>query len=319
MLVKEAIEHIQFAVGSMDDVSGRSVNPMFTLKQIAQQLNFELNQYANKTKGIQDVFSFPLDTNIPFVRAPELALRSEGYSFIMIYINQMAYPLDMKGVRDAFNNYRFRPLQGVPNWIVPWSQGKKQFLSVFPTNSVNPVTATLKESIGKTETQIPIVSGTSLNASRLILQEGRVTIGNEKILYKKADKNYLYDCERGIEGTEPEAHDEEDLITQNNVVIFYSRLPKKITVMRDNTLTDAEGSREIEVCEEHLQGIIKSTTYNLLLKIPNSNAEAYKIDSDVLYEQYASDIRKGYYRTSSLNVRAPYPNETSQALTSLLY
>jgi len=315
LIVREAIEHIQFAVGSMDDVSGRSVNPMFTIKQIAQQLNFELNQYANITKGIQDVFSFPLDTNIPFVRAPKLALRSEGFSFIMIYVNQTAFPMDMRGVRDAFNNFRYRPLQGITNWVVPWSQGKQQFLSVFPTNGTEPITATLAEPIGKTETNIPI---NTTGPSKFLIQEGRVTIGNEKILYKRSDANYLYDCERGVEETEPEDHQTDDLITQNNVVIFYSRLPKKITVMRDNTLTEAEASREIEVCEEHLQGIVKATTYNLLLKIPNSPADAYKIDSDVLYEQYALDIRKGYYKTNNRGIRDPYFNETGIAM-NLLY
>jgi hypothetical protein len=305
MNVKEIIDNIHFDCGSTDDTSGRSINALFTNKQIVSKLNMELNKYARITKGIQDIYTFPMDSTRPFIPAPKLALRSEPYQFIMLYVNNMAFPLDMKGVRDAFNTYRYRPLNGISNWVVPWSRGKEQFLSVFPTNVTKPATCVLAVDITKKDKTIPV----TMDKGSLLMQEGYATIGNEKIFYRYHDKKNLYDCERGIEDTEPEAHNANEIVTQNNMIIFYSRLPKKVECQSDDYFTQAELSREIEICDEHMQGIIMATVYSLLLKIPNSKATNFKVDSDDLYSQYKEEIKAGYYRNNYLNIRNPYMNE----------
>lgn len=316
MNVKDFFFNVRFTSGSLDDTSGRATNNLFTNKQIATQANMELFQYANITKGIQDVYSFPLDTSQPFVAAPPLALRSEAYSFCVIYQNGIAFPLDMRNIREGLNNFRYRPIQGITNWIVPWGAGKEQFFSVFPTNALAPKTTTIVNDILPTDTTINLT-----DAQGFLIQEGRITIGEEKILYRKIVNNIAYNCERGVEDTVAASHLAGDTVTQNNVVLYYARLSKPIEVHDDDFMTKAELSREIEVCEEHVQGILKATCYNLLLKVDPDRADNLKQDYMLLYSQYATDIKKGYYRNHSRGIRNPYQiAETGVAFgTNLLY
>lgn len=301
MNVSDLFYNIRFTTGSLDDTSGRAVNNLFTNKQIATQANMELLQYANITKGIQDVYSFPLDTSTPFVKAPSLALRSEAYSFAVLYQNSIAFPMDMRNMREGLNNFRYRPIQGITNWMVPWGAGKEQFFSVFPTNALAPKTSTITTDILAADTTLTLTSGDGF-----IPQEGRLTIGDEKILYTKRVGNVFSGCERGVEETTASAHSAGVTVTQNNVVLFYSRKPQPIEIDDEDWMTQAQQAREIEVCDEHMQGIIQAISYQLLIKVDTARAERLKIDSKELYEQYETDIKKGYYRFHSRGIRAPY-------------
>ena len=63
----------------------------------------------------------------------------------------------------------------------------------------------------------------------------------------------------------------------------------------------------MEITEEHLEGIIKIVAYNLILKLDNTRAAQYKVDSEALFEQYTADIRKGYEKIrKGANVISPY-------------
>jgi len=293
--------NVRFTTGSLDDTSGRAVNNLFTNKQIATQANLELLQYANITKGIQDVYSFPLQTSTPFVRAPELALRSEAYQFCYVIFNGIAMPMDMRNMREAQNTYRYRPIQGITNWVVPWGAGKDQFFSVFPTNATAPRSATLATDILPDDTTITFSGDTGL-----IIQEGRITIGEEKILYTAKSGSTLTGCVRGIERTSPAKHTAGDAITQNNVIMFYARRAEPIEINDEDWMTKEQQLREIEVCEEHTQGILKATCYNLLTKVDTTRADRLKEDYLNLYNQYAIDIRKGYSRFHARGIRPEY-------------
>ena len=61
MNVREALRRINFKIGNMDDITGKAVNPIIENRYIVDELNSQLRQYANQTKGIQDIFSFSLN------------------------------------------------------------------------------------------------------------------------------------------------------------------------------------------------------------------------------------------------------------------
>ena len=56
-----------------------------------------------------------------------------------------------------------------------------------------------------------------------------------------------------------------------------------------------------------MEGIIKATVYNLLLKIDIDRANKFEQDFIALYQIYAKDIEKGYAKNrSGVNIRDPY-------------
>jgi hypothetical protein len=67
------------------------------------------------------------------------------------------------------------------------------------------------------------------------------------------------------------------------------------------------------VVDEHMEGVIKAVAYNLLVKIDLERASTYKEDFNILYAQYKSDIKRGYYAgRMGTNFRDPYfQNESS--------
>lgn len=304
MKVNECLRRISFKIGTLDDVTGRAINPIINNRTIIDELNSQLRQYANITKGIQDIYSFPLNTSVPFIQAPSLALRSEGYFYWYVYSNQTIFPGDMRGAADVYRYFKYNPISGITNWIMPWQAGSNgQYLSGFPMKNVSAKTTTLTSNITFETTTIPVTS-----TAGYVRNHGRITIDNEKILYGRLDATNFYDCVRGVEMTTPVIHTSTTTVSENNVIIFYSRLPAAIVVHDDNTVEDAILNRDIEVCEEHMEGVIKLVAYNLLVKLDPTRAAIYKIDGDALFEQYAKDIRRGYWRgRQGTEVRDPYP------------
>jgi len=304
MKVSEVLRRIAFKIGTLDDVTGRAINPIINNRTIIDELMSQLRQYANITKGIQDTFSFPLNTNVPFVQAPSLALRSEGYFYWYVYSNSTIFPGDMRGAADVYRYFKYNPISGITNWIMPWQAGSNgQFFSVFPMKNAGAKTTTLTSGINHLVTTIPVAS-----TAGYVRNHGRITIDNEKILYGRLDATNFYDCIRGVEMTTPLLHTSTTTVYENNLIMFYSRLPVPIIVYDDNVVEESVLNQELEPCEEHMEGIIKITSYNLLVKLDPTRAAIYKIDGEEKYIEYTKDIRRGYWRgRQGTEVRSPYP------------
>lgn len=306
MDVKESLRRIFFKIGTLDDVSGKGVNKIVPNRVVIDELNTQLNQYANITKGITDVYSFPLESNTPFVEAPPLALRSEAYYYGIVVSRGTIFPLDMRPPRDVYPVFRYNPVSGITNWVMPWGEGKKQYFSFFPMNNVTRAETTLTKDILKTDSIIEVSS-----TGGFVNNHGRITIGTEKILYEYKDNTKFYGCTRGVEGTTIASHSVNDIVLENNVILYYSRRANEIVVTDDDFIPQNVLDYEIEVVEEHMEGIIKSVAYNILVKLAPERADTYKLDSDALYQEYKMQIAKGYYRgRQGTSVREPCFNES---------
>lgn len=302
MKVNEALRKINFKVGTLDDITGRAINNIIETRYVIDELNTQLYQYANKTKGIVDTYSTQLDRNRPFIKAPKMALRSQGYLFGQLIVDGRIFPLDIRGKNDTLNNFVVSPFQSITSWIMPFSQGKEQYLGAFPTNSTSASVTKLYGEVKATDTTIQVDS-----TKGFIKTFGRLKIDDETILYEYCDDTKFYGCVRGIEDTQAQDHSDDSDVTHCNLILYYARLPKKIVVYDNNFVSEETLNTELEICEEHLEGIIKLVAYNLILKLDNTRASQYKIDADALFEQYEADIRKGYSNIrKGANVREPY-------------
>ena len=302
MKLYEALRRINFKIGTLDDITGRAINNIIETRYVIDELNTQLYQYANKTKGIIDTYSTQLNTDRTFIQAPKMAVRSQSYLFGQLIVDGRIFPLDIRGKNDTLNNFVISPFQSITSWIMPFSQGKTQYLGAFPTNSTSASVTKLASDILSTDTMIEVNS-----TKGFIKTFGRLQIENETILYEYCDDTKFYGCVRGIEDTKAENHNENTDVTHCNLILYYARLPKKIEVYDDNFVSEETLNREIEVCEEHMEGIIKIVAYNLIMKLDNSRAGQYKVDADELFEQYEADIRKGYSNIrKGANVREPY-------------
>jgi len=322
MLVSEAYSLITWNIGTPDDTSNRAINAQCTNKIILLKLQEQLNSYANITKGIHDVFSFSQGNTNTFVAAPTLALRSQGYFFGYVVVNATRFPFDFRGASDALNTFRTAPVTGIMNWVMPWNAGHTQYLTGFPKSSTSAKTTTLSAGVNSSATTLPVVSTAGYMADF-----GRVTIGSEKILYQYKDATNFYGCERGVEQTTAASHNTSDTVTENNVILLYARLPESIALTNPSSDTIPSNilTHVLEPCDEHMEGIIKVTSYNLLNKIDPDRAKAYLVGFDergipLVYSQYQKDIKKGYGKTRlNVNVRDPYLSETGIAFGTNLY
>ena len=230
MLCSEALRRISNRVGTLDDISGRALNNLFTNQFIIDELNSAMAEYARITKGIQDVYSFPLLTKTPFILAPSLALRSEAYYFISYISNGTIFGMDMRNAPEVYNTFRYSPMSGIANWLMPWGSGKTQYLSIFPMGNTTPNTTNLTIAIGSGDTTIGLNS-----TAGMVNNNGRVTIESEKILYGYKDATHLYNCVRGAENTTAVSHLISTAVTENNIFLYYSRLPNQLTINADDT------------------------------------------------------------------------------------
>jgi len=317
MNLGDAYSRIVFDIGTADDTSGRALNPQATNKIILIKLLDQMRTYANVTKGIQDVYSLSLNQQISFVAAPSLALRSRGYLFAYIISNGTIFPMDFRSPGDVFPNFRVNPVNGITNWIMPWHAGHTDYLSGFPNTSISALTTTLTGNISSSDTTIPVTS-----TSGQINNFGRIIIGTEKILYEYKNTLNFYQCVRGVEQTTAASHSSGDTVTQNNVILMYARLPITFAAETNDTISAATLAQVLEPCDEHMQGIIKATDWELLTKIDVDRAALYKSDFEVMYEQYRKDISAGHAKNrANVNIRSAYPgNEMGVPYgTNLLY
>ena len=316
MILEEALRRINFKIGTLDDITGRAINKIIETRYIIDELNTQMFQYANKTKGVQDTYSTIANYNEPIIKAPKNALRSESYIFAEVIVDGKIFPLDVRGTNNVLNNFTINPFNGITSWLMPFGQGKTQYLGLFPTNSTSPNITKLTNVILPTDTTIEVE-----NTKGFIRNSGRIKIGAETIMYQNCDSTHFYGCVRGIEGTKADTHRPSTEVIHCNLVIYYSKLPEKIVVYDDNFVSNEVLNKELEICEEHMEGIIKIVAYNLILKLDNTRASQYKIDSEELFNQYEADIRKGFSKIrKGANVRSPYVSQSGlPAWTNLQY
>ena len=316
MKLYEALRRINFKIGTLDDITGRAINNIVETRYIIDELNTQMFQYANKTKGIRDTYSTIINHNEPIIKAPKNALRSCSYLFGEVIVDGKIFPLDVRGTNNVLNNFTVNPYTGITSWLMPFAQGKTQYLGAYPTSSTSATITKLAVDILSTDTEIEVNS-----TKGFIRNFGRLKIGTETIMYQYCDETKFYGCIRGIEGTTPQNFEENTDVTHCNLILYYAKLPEKIEVYDDNFVSQETLNKELEIVEEHLEGIIKLVAYNLILKLDNTRAAQYKVDSDELFAQYETDIRKGYENIrKGANVRSPYMSQSGYpAYTNLQY
>jgi len=223
--------------------------------------------------------------------------------------------MTVKGARDVFPNFPNNPVNGITNWLMPWNAGHSTYLSGFPNTGTSALATTLTGDINASVTTLPVTSTTGF-----INNFGRVTIGTEKILYEYKDSTNFYGCIRGAEQSTAATHTSADAVTENNVILFYSRLPVDIQITT-TAIPAGTLAMVLEPCDEHMEGIIKAVVFNLLLKIDMDRAREFKLDYEAKYQEYASDIRKGYGKIQqNVNIRSPFSsNESGVAYGTNLY
>ena len=306
MKLYEALRRINFKIGTLDDITGRAINNIVETRYIIDELNTQMFQYANKTKGIRDTYSTIINHNEPIIKAPKNALRSCSYLFGEVIVDGKIFPLDVRGTNNVLNNFTVNPYTGITSWLMPFSQGKTQYLGAYPTSSTSAKSTVLTKELLSTDTEIEVLS-----TKGFIRNFGRLKIGTETIMYQYCDETKFYGCIRGIEGTTPQNFEENTDVTHCNLILYYAKLPEKIEVYDDNFVSNETLNKELEIVEEHLEGIIKLVAYNLILKLDNTRAAQYKVDSEELFAQYEADIRKGYENIrKGANVRSPYYSQS---------
>jgi hypothetical protein len=306
MKINQALETLRFYTGTVSDITGKSVNALFTNPMLVQQLNFALDEYARTTKAIEDIHSFVLDTTTSFIDAPQLALRSESYRAILYWVNGRSFPGDMQGFANVYSNFPYPTIVGIPTWFMPWGTTTGDRIYVFPANSTAGHTTTLTGDVTDVATTLPVAT-----TAGFLTRNGKVTIGNEKIHYQYVDATNFYGCERGQEQTSATNHSSTSTVSENNVWLFYSRLHTPITCI-GNTLSEAMQNKDLELPEEHIETVLKYAAYNLIVKVDPTRATSYKTDWVAFLEQAKLDIRKGRSRIKSgRTIRDPYDSESS--------
>ena len=84
MILSDVMARIAFKTGTTDDITSHNANAMISNANVLYELNAQMIKYANKTKGIQDFYSYSVTSNDQFLSAPTYALRSEAYRFAML-------------------------------------------------------------------------------------------------------------------------------------------------------------------------------------------------------------------------------------------
>lgn len=305
MLVKDLIERVNFFTATQHDLSGKNLNKLFSNKEIVMQIKSALDLYANTTKAIEAIHSFPMDTsnNISIIDEPPLALRSQSYRFMMITIAGFKYPITLHDMNTTYGNFPTQT-QGIPTWAMAWEKA----IYLFPQTGFSPASTTLTADITSSSTTINVVSTTGFEA-----KAGRLTIGNEVIFYDTATATSFNGCRRGLELLTASAHSSGDTVKQNNITICYRRRHFEITVNPDDSIDKEVQNKELEIYDEHIESISKYAAYNLLSKVDPARAKQYDDDYKAFLEEAKNDVMKTRSKMKSFgNVRDPYYFEVNQ-------
>lgn len=289
MRVRDVIDQIRDATSTLDDMSGKAINTLFTNRAIVGRLTFALDKYASQTFALEDIYSFPLSTELQTVDAPPRVLRTKTYRMIVVYFQGRKWIMNMPDLNKVETYFPY-DIQGTTSWVLPW----KNELYMFPTSGFTPVTTTLTEGITDADTVIPVVT-----TSGLPLKSGRITIGTEKIRYKYMDETTLYACDRGIEDTTAAAHLKGAELEENNCHIFYYKRHFEIPITGPDFIEKSVLDREMEVPEDHIEIIVDYTSWKLLAKVDTNRAAQYKVNFDEWLEKVKYQIIEGRSQISN--------------------
>ena len=281
MLVKDAISRIRFQTNTNDDNTGRNINALFSNKNLVAQFQICLDQYASFTKGIEDIFSFNLGSNVRSITAPKYAIRSKAYKNIYIWRGGRRYLINIKPMNYTHTRFPYQTYSGIPQFVSIW----KDEIYFYPDSSLEFQTSTLTSLITSTQNTITVVSTNDFPE-----QNGRITIGSEKIRYQSKNATQFLNCTRGIEDTTAAEHDNSSTVSENNLMVFYRRLEKPIFVSDSDIISEDDLNRELNIPDEHMISIIDLTTYMLLIKVDSARAQPYKIDAASFLAQAKEDI-----------------------------
>jgi hypothetical protein len=284
MKLKDVLSRIRFSTNTTDDLSGKTVQSLFTNQSIIQQLKFALDKYASFTKALESTWSTQAWRTTALVTAPPQILRSKGLRFLFIYNKGLRYPLIEKDPNTIYANFYVQNIVGIPAWFLYFDNE----IHLFPINNLEPSVSTILTALSPTDTQITLATDITL-----ALKDGRVTIGNEKILYKYKTGTTLFQCTRGIEDTIAEEHNAGDTITENNVHMLYYKMHWSFDVPNSDKIDAVWANKEMEIHDQHIEVICDYVAYKLLMKIDRERAEAYKINFDEWLENAKYDIQKG--------------------------
>ena len=177
----------------------------------------------------------------------------------------------------------------------------------YPDSSTDYRSTTLDGEISDSATTITVASTTNFP-----LQNGRITIGPEKIRYESKSSTQFLNCTRGLENTTAQLHETAAEVKENNLMIFYFKMVKKITVDENDVVFPEDMERELPIAEEHMISIIDLTTYMLLMKIDAVRAEPYKMDAGSFLDRAKEDIEWGRSDiTSGLMISSPFDFEVN--------
>jgi hypothetical protein len=303
MIVSDAISRIRFQTNTNDDNTGRNANALFSNKNLVAQFQICLDQYAAFTKGIEAIFSYPLGLNVRSIDGPSDVIRSEGYRFIYLWRGGRRYSINIKELNYTQTRFPYQTYSGIPQYVSIWNDE----IYFYPDSSTNYLTATLASELSITGTTITVDSTTNFPE-----QNGRLTIGTEKILYQSKNDTQFLNCTRGIENTTAALHDNGSTVNENNLMIFYNKRVKKISVDDNDVIFPEDMARELPIPEEHMISIIDLTTYMLLQKVDAVRAEPYKMDAAQFLRLAKEDVEWGRSNiTSGLMISQPFDFEVN--------
>ncbi|MAF36920.1 hypothetical protein CL622_07420 [archaeon] len=303
MLVKDAVSRIRFQTNTNDDNTGRNLNTLFSNKNLIAQFMICLDQYASYTQGIEDIFSYPLGLDVRSISAPVYAISSQAYKNIFIWRGGRRYQINIRPMNYTHTRFPYQGYSGIPQFISIW----KNEIYFYPDSSTSYETTALSLLLSSSDTTISVTSTEGFPS-----QNGRISIGTEKILYQSKSSTQFLNCTRGVEDTTAIEHANSTEVKENNLMVFYSRLEKPIFVDDDDIISTDDLNRELNIPTEHMIGIIDLTTYMLLVKVDAQRAVPYKMDSKVFLEQAKEDIQWGKSNiTSGLYISDAFDWETN--------
>lgn len=284
MKLKEVISIIRFNTSTTDDLSGKSVQNLFTNSSIVQQLKIALDRYASHTKALEKVYSSQAYSESNVVAAPPDIIRGQGLRFLFVYNKGLRYPVLEKDANNIYGTFYVQNVSGIPGWFLYWGNQ----IQLFPTNSLDPATSTLASDISTSDSTIELADDITL-----ALRNGSVTIGDEKITYEVKSGTTLSGCTRGAEDTVAAPHNKFDVVTENNVVILYRGLHWCAKVSKDDRIDAVYADKDMDVPDEYIPTITDYASYMLLSKVSPDRAAHYKMNYDEWLEEIKYQIQKG--------------------------
>jgi len=285
--VKDAVELIRFKTQTVNQLQGKAINQLFSNGDLIRQLQFALDEFARKTKCIEDIFSVTITNQEQFIALPPLILRSKGFRFMVVYLNQLAFPIDIQNLNNVYSTFPLNNYTGIPSWALPWGTTDQQQIMFFPRLSQSANVTTISSNYTPGDMVINVAS-----TAGFLQINGRITVGSHKIRYQKVTATSFIGCQT-VEQTEDTAHSSGESVSQNNVWIFYYRLHSTIPINSETRIDDNVAALPLEIPNEYMNGICDETAYQLIKKIDVQRAEAYKVDYETFIKDAEWDINQG--------------------------